>query len=118
MRGGATGTPLDSSRPSGSVELEVPEIASGIVEIKALAREPGHRTKIAVWSNDHNVDPVGACVGARGLARAHGDQRAQVASASTSSRSPRTPSTSSSPRCSPRACARCASTRRATRRSS
>jgi N utilization substance protein A len=47
-------------------ELEVPEIASGIVEIKALAREPGHRTKIAVWSNDHNVDPVGACVGARG----------------------------------------------------
>jgi N utilization substance protein A len=36
------------------------------VEIKACAREPGHRTKIAVWSNDHNVDPVGACVGARG----------------------------------------------------
>jgi N utilization substance protein A len=47
-------------------ELEVPEIADGIVEIKACAREPGHRTKIAVWSNDHNVDPVGACVGARG----------------------------------------------------
>ena len=47
-------------------ELEVPEIAEGIVEIKACAREPGHRTKIAVWSNDHNVDPVGACVGARG----------------------------------------------------
>lgn len=46
--------------------LEVPEIADGIVEIKACAREPGHRTKIAVWSNDHNVDPVGACVGARG----------------------------------------------------
>jgi N utilization substance protein A len=44
----------------------VPEIADGIVEIKACAREPGHRTKIAVWSNDHNVDPVGACVGARG----------------------------------------------------
>src|SRR5439155_5266854 len=38
----------------------------GIVEIKACAREPGHRTKIAVWSNDGNVDPVGACVGARG----------------------------------------------------
>jgi N utilization substance protein A len=36
------------------------------VEIKAAAREPGHRTKIAVWSNDPNVDPVGACVGARG----------------------------------------------------
>jgi N utilization substance protein A len=47
-------------------ELEVPEIADGIVEIKACAREPGHRTKIAVWSNDGNVDPVGACVGARG----------------------------------------------------
>jgi N utilization substance protein A len=47
-------------------ELEVPEIADGIVELKAVAREPGHRTKIAVWSNDHNVDPVGACVGARG----------------------------------------------------
>jgi N utilization substance protein A len=47
-------------------ELEVPEIADGIVEIRACAREPGHRTKIAVWSNDGNVDPVGACVGARG----------------------------------------------------
>jgi N utilization substance protein A len=47
-------------------ELEVPEISSGVVEIKAAAREPGHRTKIAVWSNDPNVDPVGACVGARG----------------------------------------------------
>jgi N utilization substance protein A len=47
-------------------ELEVPEIADGVVEIRACAREPGHRTKIAVWSNDQNVDPVGACVGARG----------------------------------------------------
>jgi transcription termination/antitermination protein NusA len=47
-------------------ELEVPEISSGVVEIKAAAREPGARTKIAVWSNDPNVDPVGACVGARG----------------------------------------------------
>ncbi len=47
-------------------ELEVPEIADGVVEIKACSREPGHRTKIAVASNDHNVDPVGACVGARG----------------------------------------------------
>jgi N utilization substance protein A len=37
-----------------------------VVEIRAAAREPGHRTKIAVWSNDPNVDPVGACVGARG----------------------------------------------------
>ena len=47
-------------------ELEVPEIADGIIEIRACAREPGQRTKIAVWSNDTNVDPVGACVGARG----------------------------------------------------
>ncbi len=47
-------------------ELEVPEISSGVVEIKAIAREPGHRTKMAVWSNDPNVDPVGSCVGARG----------------------------------------------------
>ncbi len=47
-------------------ELEVPEIVDGVVEIKAIAREPGHRTKIAVASNDGNVDPVGACVGARG----------------------------------------------------
>ena len=47
-------------------KLEVPEIADGVVEIKACAREPGHRTKIAVYSNDANVDPVGACVGARG----------------------------------------------------
>jgi transcription termination/antitermination protein NusA len=47
-------------------ELEVPEISDGVVELKSVAREPGHRTKIAVWSNDANVDPVGACVGARG----------------------------------------------------
>jgi N utilization substance protein A len=47
-------------------ELEVPEIVDGVVEIKAIAREPGHRTKLAVASNDSNVDPVGACVGARG----------------------------------------------------
>lgn len=47
-------------------ELEVPEIHDGIVEIKAIAREAGARTKIAVWSDDINVDPVGACVGAKG----------------------------------------------------
>ena len=47
-------------------ELEVPEIVSGTVEIKEVAREPGHRTKIAVVSHDPNVDPVGACVGGRG----------------------------------------------------
>jgi N utilization substance protein A len=47
-------------------ELEVPEIAQGIVEIKAVAREPGHRSKIAVLSHEPGVDPVGACVGAKG----------------------------------------------------
>ena len=47
-------------------KLEVPEISDGVVELRACAREPGHRTKIAVWSNDPNIDPVGACVGARG----------------------------------------------------
>ena len=47
-------------------ELEVTEIADGTVSIEAMAREPGYRTKIAVNSNDPKVDPVGACVGARG----------------------------------------------------
>ncbi|HEX9236448.1 MAG TPA: transcription termination factor NusA, partial [Actinomycetota bacterium] len=47
-------------------ELEVPEIAEGIVEIKAVAREPGHRSKIAVTSHEPGVDPVGACVGPKG----------------------------------------------------
>jgi N utilization substance protein A len=47
-------------------ELEVPELVDGDVEIRVIAREPGHRTKIAVASNDPNIDPVGACVGARG----------------------------------------------------
>ena len=47
-------------------ELEVPELVDGDVEIRAIAREPGARTKIAVTSHDANVDPVGACVGARG----------------------------------------------------
>ena len=47
-------------------ELEVPEISEGIVEIKSVAREPGERAKIAVYSNDPNVDPVGACVGVKG----------------------------------------------------
>lgn len=48
------------------LELEVPELIDGTIEIKAIAREPGNRTKIAVSSNDPNVDPKGACVGARG----------------------------------------------------
>ncbi len=48
------------------LELEVPELTDGTVEIVNIAREPGHRTKIAVVSHDPNVDPKGACVGARG----------------------------------------------------
>ena len=47
-------------------EEEVTEVKDGTVEIKAIAREAGSRTKIAVWSNDPNVDPVGACVGMNG----------------------------------------------------
>ena len=47
-------------------EEEVAEVREGIVEIRAIAREAGNRTKIAVWSNDENVDPVGACVGING----------------------------------------------------
>lgn len=47
-------------------KMESPEVATGIVEIKSIAREPGARTKIAVHSNDPDVDPIGACVGQRG----------------------------------------------------
>ena len=48
-------------------EYAVPEIQEGIVEIKSVAREPGNRSKIAVWSKDESVDPVGSCVGYRGM---------------------------------------------------
>ena len=48
-------------------ELEVPEIQDGIVEIKSVAREPGMRSKIAVYSRDEDIDPVGACVGHKGM---------------------------------------------------
>src|SRR5687768_6498572 len=47
-------------------QLEVSEIADGTIEIKAIAREAGFRTKVAVWTRDEKVDPVGACVGLRG----------------------------------------------------
>lgn len=47
-------------------ELEVPEIIEGLVEIKSIAREPGSRTKIAVYSKEEGIDPIGACVGQRG----------------------------------------------------
>ncbi len=60
---------LSRSHPGlvrGLFELEIPEIADGTVEVKGIAREAGSRTKIAVYSHDENVDPVGACVGNRG----------------------------------------------------
>ncbi len=60
---------LSRSHPGlvkGLFELEVPEIEDGIVEIKSIAREAGSRTKIAVYTEDETVDPVGACVGTRG----------------------------------------------------
>lgn len=47
-------------------EREVPEIYDGLVEIRSIAREAGSRTKMAVWSNDENIDAIGACVGAKG----------------------------------------------------
>lgn len=47
-------------------EMEVPEIAEGLVEIKSIAREPGSRTKMAVHSTEEGIDPIGACVGQRG----------------------------------------------------
>jgi len=51
----------------GLFAMEAPEIASGIVEIKSIAREAGSRSKIAVFSNDEHVDPVGSCVGQKGV---------------------------------------------------
>jgi transcription termination/antitermination protein NusA len=50
----------------GLFKMEAPEIASGVVEIKSIAREAGSRSKIAVYSNDEHVDPVGSCVGQKG----------------------------------------------------
>ncbi len=51
----------------GLFSMEAPEIASGVVEIKSIAREAGSRSKIAVFSNDEHVDPVGSCVGQKGV---------------------------------------------------
>lgn len=47
--------------------LESPEIANGVVEIKAISREPGSRSKMAVWTDDPSIDPVGSCVGQKGV---------------------------------------------------
>ncbi len=49
------------------MELEVPEVKSGLVEIKSIARQAGARSKVAVFSNKHDIDPIGACVGLRGI---------------------------------------------------
>jgi len=61
---------LSRSHPEfieGLFAMEAPEIASGVVEIKSIAREAGSRSKIAVFSNDEHVDPVGSCVGQKGV---------------------------------------------------
>jgi N utilization substance protein A len=71
VRKGAKGPQIVVSRTHPGLlrrlfELEVPEIDDGIVELKGVAREPGHRSKVAVVSNEPGVDPVGACVGPKG----------------------------------------------------
>jgi N utilization substance protein A len=48
------------------LEIEIPEVADGLVEIKAIAREPGVRAKVAVTSKENYIDPVGACIGVKG----------------------------------------------------
>lgn len=69
VKGPGSGIVLSRSHPNFVSELfamEIPEIADGIVEIKAIVREPGSRTKLAVASNADEIDPVGSCVGQRG----------------------------------------------------
>jgi N utilization substance protein A len=70
-RGGSRGVQALVSRTHRDIikrlfELEVPEIYDGLVEIKAIAREPGKRSKVAVWARQDGIDPIGACVGVRG----------------------------------------------------
>ncbi len=71
VRNGARGVQISASRTFYGLvrrlfEMEVPEIFDGLVEIRSVAREAGSRTKMAVWSSDPAVDPIGACVGPRG----------------------------------------------------
>ena len=71
MKDGGKGPRVQISRTRPAMvkrlfELEVAEIKDGIVEIRAISREPGSRTKMAVWSNDPSVDPIGACIGVNG----------------------------------------------------
>jgi N utilization substance protein A len=58
---------VSNSFLKGLFAMEVPEIFEKVIEIKAIAREPGERAKIAVWSSDDRIDPVGACVGIKGV---------------------------------------------------
>jgi N utilization substance protein A len=70
-RGGGRGVQAMVSRTHRNIikrlfELEVPEIFDGLVEIKNIAREPGSRSKVAVWARQESIDPIGACIGVRG----------------------------------------------------
>jgi N utilization substance protein A len=70
-RGGGRGVQALVSRTHRNIikrlfELEVPEIFDGLVEIKNIAREPGSRSKVAVWARQESIDPIGACIGVRG----------------------------------------------------
>ena len=49
------------------LEFEIPEIYEGVIEIKSISRDPGYRSKVAVYSPDPNIDPVGSCVGQKGV---------------------------------------------------
>jgi N utilization substance protein A len=71
VRSGSRGAEVVLSRTSDEIlkkifYLEIPEIANGLVELKAVAREAGARSKVAVWTDSENVDPIGSCVGQRG----------------------------------------------------
>ncbi len=49
------------------LEMEIPEVADGVVKVKSIARDPGHRSKVAVWADEDKIDPVGACIGQKGV---------------------------------------------------
>jgi transcription termination/antitermination protein NusA len=71
VRSGSKGPEVVLSRTSDEIlkkifYFEIPEISNGLIEIKAVAREAGNRSKVAIWSDAENVDPIGSCVGQRG----------------------------------------------------
>ncbi|HTW96755.1 MAG TPA: transcription termination factor NusA [Candidatus Methylomirabilis sp.] len=71
VRSGSKGPEIILSRISDEIlkkifYFEIPEIANGLIEIKAVAREAGSRSKVAIWTDQENVDPIGSCVGQRG----------------------------------------------------